>query len=100
MEVTKYMYQFLECGEMPWYFHQHDTMKFDLRDQKKAKIFDIPQIQASVRDYLKDIVENENWGKLIEDASDHASLHGCPLRKGVPYMKKESTKSELQKSKT
>ena len=93
IEITKYMYQFLECGEMPWYFHPHDNMKFDLRDQKKAKLFNIPQIQASVRDYLKDIVENENWGKLIEDASDHASLHGCPLRKGVPYMKKESTKS-------
>ena len=93
MEVTKYMYQFLEYGEMPWYFHQHDAMKFDLRDQKKAKIFDIPQIQASVRDYLKNIVESENWGKLIEDASDHASFHGCPLRKGVPYMKINSTKS-------
>ena len=92
IEITKSMYQFLECGGMPWYFHQHDTMKFDLRDQKKAKLFNIPEIQASMRNYLKDIVESENWGKLIEDASDHASLHGCPLRKGVPYMKKNSTK--------
>ena len=97
IEITKYLYQFLKLGEMPWVFHQHDTMKFDLRDEKKAKLFNIPKIQASVRDYLKDIVNNENWGKLIEDAFDHTSLLGCPLRKGVPYMKKESTKSRQVK---
>ena len=100
MEVTKHLYQFLERGEMPCVLHQHDTMKFDLRDEKKAKLFDIPKIQTSVRDYLKAIVNNENWGKLIEDASDHASLHGCPLRKGVPYMKKISTKSREVKRDT
>ena len=93
MEITKYMCQFVENGEMPWVFHQHDTMKFSLRDEKKSKKFNIGKIQASVRDYLKDIVKNENWIKLIEDASDHASLHGCPLRKGVPYMRKKSAKS-------
>ena len=85
---TKYMYQFFEKGEMPWFFHQHDMMKFDSRDEKKARHFDIPKIQASVRDYLKDIVEKEHWDKLIEDAADHVSLRGCPFRKGRPYMKK------------
>ena len=85
---TKYLYQFFEKGEMPWFFHQHDMMKFDSRDEKKARHFDIPGIQASVRDYMKDIVENEHWSKLIEDATGHVSLRGCPLRKGKPYMKK------------
>ena len=72
---------------MPWFFHQRDLVKFDSRDEKKARHFDIPKIQTSVRDYLKDIVENEHWGKLIEDATGHVSLRACPHRKGKPYLK-------------
>ena len=57
--------------------------------EKKAQLFDIPKSRHQCKITWKTL-PNENWGKSIEDVSGHASLHGCPPRKGVPYLKKFS----------
>lgn len=52
IEMTKHIYHFVKNGSMPWVFHQHIQMTFEMRDKKKSELFDVPKIQKEMTEYL------------------------------------------------
>ena len=68
IEMTKYMYQFVVDGKMPWAFESRVFLHFDTRDQKKSALIDIPKLKETMKNYLQEIIETDNWLKLLQDA--------------------------------
>ena len=66
--MTKYLYEFVDAGKMPWALEPRVFLHFETRDQKKSNRIDIPQLRGTMKEYLREIVEEEKWVKLIEDS--------------------------------
>ena len=94
--MTKYIYHFVKNGSMSWVFHQHIQMTFEMRDKKKSELFDKPKIQKEMTEYLEDIVLNENWNKLSDDATDEVKPLRCPVKKGLLHLKKRKKDNKHQ----
>ena len=84
--MTKYLYEFVDAGKMPWALEPRVFLHFETRDQKKSNRIDIPQLRGTMKEYLREIVEEEKWVKLIEDSCSGSKGHYPTNIKGFPIL--------------
>ena len=96
MEVAKALYVFVEKGYILHFFEPCISVTFEPKSEKKRKKYNVEKIQDEVRAYLQDIVEREDWTKLLTILLFLLFLLNHPY---VPSTKANRTKTRLKDNK-